>query len=127
MNKEQNKNYRKRLANEYAGRQLEALRVKHKLSREELAESLDVTWQYISKLIKGDGSFNALMIRQCCEMFQVSADYFIIPEIEENDLLRINSYLKRVDPNYLPYIEDMIVANINLYSKFVKEHSGVHE
>jgi len=59
------------------GRQLQMLRLKHKLSQQKLGEKLKVSFQQIQKYEKGTNSISIRKLLKICDIFDVSFSYFV--------------------------------------------------
>lgn len=92
------------------GRQLKTIRQKYDMTREELAVHLEISWQAVAHLENGERGVKGEVIRALSNLFQVSADYFIRPDLDENDLTRCTVHLRTMESEWLDPMEDVIVA-----------------
>ncbi len=69
-----------------------ALRKKHVFTQEDLAEKLGVSRQAVSRWEAGDTTPEMVLLKEICNVFNISADYLLYDDIEnENDIPIIKS------------------------------------
>lgn len=87
------------------------------LTREKLAESIDISPQFLAQIELGTKGMSFLTLQKICSALSVSTDYIILGRESGNDLSRINKLLANLDPKYLPYAEDLLKAFILALNK----------
>ncbi len=69
-----------------------ALRKKHVFTQEDLAEKLGVSRQAVSRWEAGDTTPEMVLLKEICNVFNISADYLLNDDVEnENDIPIIKS------------------------------------
>ena len=76
--------------NSYASQKLRELRIKKRISQQELAEELGITQQQIARFENNKRQFKQDFLFKVAEYFNVSINYFF-PETNNNDLDKIIS------------------------------------
>lgn len=107
--------------NQKIGEQILHKRKQFGYSREQLAEKLDLSWQYISNVECGHRGISLDTLIKLCEIFQVSSDYFLFGERPVNDMTEITDLLRSVNPKWLPHIKDVIISFITSCQEAVAE------
>ena len=79
-------------------------------SRETLAEKADLARSFLGTIELG--SFTAESLVKICHALGVSADYILFGKEEHGDLSTVNAMLSGLDPEYLPYVEEMLRSYI---------------
>jgi len=64
------------------GEKLRTLRKRNQLTQQDVAEQLNVSWQYVSKLERGIKLPNAAMLVKLSRLFEVSVDVILKDELE---------------------------------------------
>ncbi len=88
-----------------------------KLSREKLAEVIDISPQFLAEIELGRRGMSSLTLYKICNTLSVSADYIVLGRKESNDLTKANELLSNLDPKYLPYAEDLLKTLILAVNK----------
>ncbi|MDD4716167.1 MAG: helix-turn-helix transcriptional regulator [Oscillospiraceae bacterium] len=78
------------------------------LSREKLAECIDISPQFLAEIELGRKGMSSATLYKICSSLSASADYIILGRTGENDLTKVNELLRNLDPKYLPYLENLI-------------------
>lgn len=81
-------------------------------SRETLAEKSDLATSFISTIELGSGSFSAESLIKLCKALGTSADYILFGEKTNSDLSAIYGILSGLDPQYIPFVEQMLSAYV---------------
>lgn len=88
-----------------------------KLSREKLAESIDVSPQFLAQIELGRRGMSSVTLYKVCNALGTSADYILLGREESNDLSVLNEMLSNLDPKYLTYVEDLLKTFILAINK----------
>ena len=81
-------------------------------SRETLAEKSDLATSFIRTIELGSGSFSAESLIKLCKALGTSADYILFGEKTDSDLSVIYGMLSGLDPQYIPFVEQMLSAYV---------------
>lgn len=92
------------------GKRVRIKREEQKISRERLAESIEVSSQFLAQVELGGRGMSSATLYKICNALSTSADYIIMGKEESNDLSCINKIMSKLDPKYLPYAEDILRA-----------------
>ncbi len=98
--------------NRRIGEQILHKRKQFGYSREQLAEKLDLSWQYISNVECGHRGISLDTLIKLCELFQVSSDYFLFGQKASNDISEITELLSSINPKWIPHLKDVIISFI---------------
>ena len=82
------------------GRRIRAFRLKNNLTQAQLAESLDVSTNFISEVETGKKNISIDTLCRLCQQYQLSADFFLLgrlTSLSNRDILTVIEYLE----NYL--------------------------
>ena len=82
------------------GRRIRAFRLKNNLTQAQLAESLDVSTNFISEVETGKKNISIDTLCRLCQQYQLSADSFLLgrlTSLSNRDILTVIEYLE----NYL--------------------------
>lgn len=90
------------------GHRVRTRREEMKLSREKLAECIDVSPQFLAQIEFGKRGMSSATLYKICNALITSADYIVLGRERDNDLSTFNKMLANVDPKYLPYVEDLV-------------------
>lgn len=107
--------------NKDIGLKIRELRKRQKLTREILAEKLNLSTRFLADVETGKVGVSLSTFKNICNILGTSADYLLSDSNEEKDLmlLEIESRIRQIDNKYIPYLNDIIRA----YEKSTKEHS----
>ncbi|MDL2217766.1 helix-turn-helix domain-containing protein [Christensenellaceae bacterium OttesenSCG-928-M15] len=95
-----------------------------KMSREKLCEIVDISTNFLSEIERGIKSPSALTLIKLCNGLCISADYVLFgknEEEEEADVSEIVSFLKNIDPEYLPLAEEHLKTFIKTIGQMQSE------
>ncbi|MEG0663855.1 MAG: helix-turn-helix transcriptional regulator, partial [Clostridia bacterium] len=90
------------------GKRVRIKREEKKLSRENLAEYLDISPQFLTQIELGKRGMSFTTVSKLCNILSTSADYIILGKQKINDISTFEEMLLNVDSAYLPFIEDII-------------------
>lgn len=79
-------------------------------SREILSEKAELSNSFLSSIELGTGSCTAEYLQRLCKALGVSADYILYGSENKGDLTQINAMLSGLDPEYIPYVEQLLSA-----------------
>ena len=99
------------------GLRVRAKREELKLSREKLAEIIDVSPQFLAQIELGRRGMSSATLYKVCNSLSASADYIVLGKEGSNDLSVFNEMLSNLDPKYLPYAEDLLKTFILAINK----------
>lgn len=102
------------------GARIEFLRKKFELSKEELAELLDITWQHLSNIENGRRGVSTDVLCRLRDTFHVSIDYLLTGYEFRNDREEIAELLQSLDPKLYPYATNLILSLSKLYGEMKK-------
>ena len=88
-----------------------------KISREKLAECINVSPQFIAQIELGRRGMSSATLYKICNALSTSADYIILGREGNNDLSVFNELLSNLEPKYLPYAEDLLKTFILAINK----------
>ncbi len=90
------------------GRRVRKKREEQKLSRERLAESIEVSPQFLAQVELGRRGMSSTTLFKICNALSTSADYIVMGREEANDLTAIDKMISKLEPKYLQYAEDLL-------------------
>lgn len=99
------------------GRRVRQKREELNLSREKLAECIEVSPQFLAQIELGRRGMSSATLFKVCTTLSTSADYILLGKEGNNDLSSIQKMLSNLDPKYLPYAEDLIKTFILAINK----------
>lgn len=99
------------------GSRIRTKREELKLSREKLAECIDVSPQFLAQIELGRRGMSSVTLYKVCNALSASADYIVLGKKEENDLPVFYEMLSNLNPKYLPYAEDLLKTFILAVNK----------
>ncbi|MFV0516628.1 MAG: helix-turn-helix domain-containing protein [Aminipila sp.] len=99
------------------GQRVRNKREEQRISREKLAECIDVSPQFLAQIELGRRGMSSATLYKICKALSTSADYIVLGREEENDLSPFYKMLLKLDPKYLPYVEDIIKTFILAVNK----------
>ena len=98
------------------GNRLKEIRKERKLTREFLAEKIDVSSRFLADVEIGKVGISLQTLKKICKCLGVSADYLlgIVQEKDEGqEYEKIENLIKQMDIKYLSHLEDVITAFIS--------------
>ncbi|HBB29264.1 MAG TPA: XRE family transcriptional regulator [Clostridiales bacterium] len=99
------------------GHRIRMKREEQKISREKLAECIDISPQFLAQIELGRRGMSSATLYKICNALSASADYIVLGKENENDLSSFNKMLSNLDPKYLMYAEDLLKTFILAVSK----------
>lgn len=92
-----------------------------KLSREKLAECVDVSPQFLAQIELGRRGMSSYTLYKICKALGTSADYLVQGKEEDKedacDLSVLLKMLSNLDREYIPYAEDLLVTFVLAITK----------
>lgn len=104
------------------GRRIRSLREQSRLTREELAEKIDVTVGYMADVERGDAGISTKTLILLCNILHSSAD-FILFGGRERPLL--NDRVANLPPELVALIDDLVLSQIKIYDKIQKTNEQI--
>lgn len=98
------------------GQRISDRRKKLGLTQEALAESADVTTQFVSYAEAGKRAMRPENLLKISSALGVSSDYLLTGKIIDRDLLLISEKLKKLSPSQIRTIENIIDECDKLYN-----------
>lgn len=101
--------------NPILGARVKHLRNEQRMTRETLAEALDVSTRFLADVEAGKVGVSLTTLTKLCRILNTSADYLLgltDPSATEQELLAINNKLRDMDPQMLPHMQTVIDAFI---------------
>ena len=102
----------KKIRNVEIGGRIRKCRESLNYSREALAEKANLASSFLGTIELGTGSFTAESLIKLCKALGVSADYILFGKEEQGDLSQINAMLSGLDPEYIPFVEQLLSVYI---------------
>ncbi len=99
------------------GQRVRTKREQKKMSREKLAECIDVSPQFLAQIELGRRGMSSATLFKICNALSSSADYILLGKDRENDLSSFYEMLSNLDPKYLIYAEDLLKTFILAVNK----------
>ena len=75
---------------------------------------------FLSTNVLWAGSFTAESLVMICHALCVSADYALFGKEKQGDLSNVNAMLSGLDPEYIPYVEEMLRSYIKAITSVKK-------
>ena len=98
------------------GKRIQKSRLAVELTQEQLAEKLDISTNYLSKIETGREKPNLEMLDNICNNLNVSLSYLLTGVVEESDTYMqadISNLLKKCSPNQKKLVRDFISRILN--------------
>lgn len=90
------------------GKRIRNFRISHNYTQSEFSESIDISVNFLSEIENGKKGFSAETLYRLCRTYNVSADYFLLNEVNTcptNSIIDIiNSYNDEQLDNLVNYI-----------------------
>nr|MBP3598769.1 helix-turn-helix transcriptional regulator [Eubacterium sp.] len=109
--------------NTILGTRIRHLRNHKKMTREQLAEKIDVSSRFLADLESGKTGVSLSTLIKICHVLDSSADYLLgISDCSEEEqlLTELSLKLKRIDSPYLPYLNEIIDSFIQAINEHKK-------
>ncbi|QAT49973.1 XRE family transcriptional regulator [Caproiciproducens sp. NJN-50] len=87
------------------------------ISREQFSEIIGITPHFLAQIECGKKGMSTYTLHKICSGLNASADYILMGRETKNDTSKLNALLENVDPEYLPYIEEVVKSLILVLSK----------
>ena len=95
------------------GERVKALRNERNITREMLAERIDVSTRFLADVEAGKVGVSLSTLKNLCRALSTSADYLIgisQPSDERLRMIEINSKIENIHPEFLPQLVKIIDA-----------------
>ena len=96
------------------GRRIRSLREQGRLTREELAEKIDVTVGYLADVERGDAGISTKTLMLLCNILHCSADYILFGDRPRPSL---DDRVANLPPELVALIDDLVLSQIKIYDK----------
>ena len=96
------------------GRRIRSLREQGRLTREELAEKIDVTVGYLADVERGDAGISTKTLMLLCNILHCSADYILFGDRPRPSL---GDRVANLPPELVALIDDLVLSQIKIYDK----------
>lgn len=90
------------------GQRVRIKREERKLSREKLAECIDISPQFLAQIEFGRRGMSSATLYKICSALGTSADFIVLGKDGTNDLTTLYKMLSNLDAKYLPYVEELV-------------------
>lgn len=100
------------------GKRIRSARECAGMTREELAERIDVTPRFVADVERGNVGISVPTLIGICEALHISSDTLLWGQTSN---ACIDERLKLVDVAYIPFIEKSVQAQLDLIDTFTKE------
>lgn len=88
-----------------------------RLSRDKMAECIDVSPQFLAQIELGRRGMSSATLYKICDTLGVSADYILMGRSGEGQSSAILSMIDNLNPKKLSYLEDIIKAFVLAVNK----------
>ncbi len=100
------------------GQRVRKARENAHLSRDQLAEQLNISSLFLGYIECGQKGMSLTTLKNLCLLLDISADYILLgKEYEETSRNNIQLLLDSFDPKYLPLLESIIRSQIDYIKK----------
>lgn len=100
------------------GQRIRGLREQERMTRETLAEKVDVTVGYLADVERGDAGISTKTLMQLCILLHSSSDYILFGGRSRPSL---NERVSALPPDIIDLIDDLVVDQIRLYEKIAEK------
>lgn len=101
----------KELSLEQVGKRLRRIRTQLELTREQFAEQVSISPQFLAEIENGKKGMSADTLFKICTRFDLSADYLLLGKISSTELLDpIQQSLSNFSEPYIELTQDIIKA-----------------
>lgn len=87
------------------------------ISREQFSEMIGITPHFLAQIECGKKGMSTCTLHKICSGLNASADYILMGREEKNDTSRLDALLENVNPEYLPYIEEVVKSIVLILRK----------
>lgn len=96
------------------GGRIRAIRKKVGLTSEQLANTMDISVQFLSDVERGKKSFSYENLIKLCRILRVSSDYILLGTEKSDKRARLHDVVDSIEEAYLPMIEVAIPNTIRV-------------
>lgn len=93
---------------------IRAIRKKVGLTSEQLANTMDISVQFLSDVERGKKSFSYENLIKLCRILRVSSDYILLGTEKSDKRARLHDVVDSIEEAYLPMIEVAISNTIRV-------------
>ena len=99
------------LSLEKVGKRLRKVRTQMELTREQFAEQVGISPQFLAEIENGKKGMSADTLYKICSRFEISADYILLGRVSNNEMSDpIKNTLNSLPDKYIELTEDIIAA-----------------
>lgn len=111
------------------GKRIRSFRVKNELKQSQLAESLDVSTNFISEVETGKKSISLETLCRLCKKYSLSADYILFgKELSHSSERTMSEFLSSLSADEIPVIIEYLEAAAKLkMMEQKKSHKNNHQ
>lgn len=105
--------------NKILGERLKEIRTTKKITREMLAEKIDVSARFLADVETGKVGISLSTLKNICESLDISADFLLGNTSNKDDceIYELNSIINRIDKRYIPYLTTIVSSFYDAISK----------
>lgn len=105
--------------NKILGERLKETRTTKRITREMLAEKIDVSARFLADVETGKVGISLATLKNICECLNVSADFLLgnISNKSNCEIYELNSIINRIDKQYIPYLTTMVSSFYDAINK----------
>ncbi len=96
--------------NKTLGNRIKTIRIKQKLTRESLAEKIDVSSRFLADVEAGKTGVSLATLKNICETLNVSSDYLLglLPDDDEKNFSNLEVLINRIDKEKMQYLIEIV-------------------
>ncbi len=92
------------------GQRIKNMRIKRKLTQENVAEKLNVSCQHISDIERGLNGMSVPALMEFCKVLDVDADYILFGTFTRGQGNPINDIISKMSPEQSIHAEEILMA-----------------
>ena len=99
------------------GLRIREKREERKISREQLAENINISPQFLAQIELGSKGMSSETLYKVCSALSVSCDYIVLGKVCDNNSTLISELIQNIEPQFMPYVEDLLKTFILAINK----------
>ena len=99
------------------GRRIRSKREYMKYTREQLAEMVEISPQFLADIGGGKKGMSFSTLTKLCSVLGTSCDYIILGKSSDSDCSNLIEMIQNIDEDYLPLAEELLQTFIKTISK----------
>ena len=103
------------------GKRIRDQREKRGLSRENLAERIDVSSRFLADIELGTKGMSLQTLMQLSKVLHVSTDFILFGDPDTPSSENIISIISEINPEYYHSIEELLISILNITQKATKK------